>query len=427
VKLIALFAILIVLPIAALVAAVSLALDDAPALPAQPRFGMADVALGRSLMDRYDPRHLPSEVTTRIVVTEADLNAILNASVASVPGLRARATVRRAGLVAAATFELPFAANPFGRYLNLRVAIPPSSDGFEVSRLAVGRIELPTGLVKPLLRTVIDFYAGSGKGEPIVDSIRTVAFSDGRAVVSYRPPESLIEDLKTVAAKAARVGDPESVRVYFAEIWDTLETIPGPAPVSLARFIGPVFARAKERSVSGDPVAENRSALLALAIFFGDLRFDQFAGQSLSDEVRQRHPRLHYFRLRGRDDWSRHFTVSIGLAVTGWKRLADVAGEVKEADDARGSSGFSFTDLAADRAGTRLAEEALASRAAATRIQEALAGTVAEDTIFPSVAGLPDSLSAAEFRRRFGNLDSDRYAEMVAEIDRRIDRLPLYR
>jgi hypothetical protein len=248
VKLIALFAILIVLPIAALVAAVSLALDDAPALPVQPRFGMADVARGRALMDRYDPRHLPSEVTTRIAVTEADLNAILNASVASVPGLRARATVRRAGLVATATFELPFAANPFGRYLNLRVAIPPASEGFEVSRLAVGRIELPTGLIKPFLRTMLDFYAGTGKGEPIVASIRSVAFSDGRAVVSYRPPENLIDDLKTVAARAARVGDPESVRVYFTEISDTLEATPGPAPVSLARGSGPPIARAHARS-----------------------------------------------------------------------------------------------------------------------------------------------------------------------------------
>ncbi|MFT3975115.1 MAG: hypothetical protein QM699_17230 [Amaricoccus sp.] len=43
----------------------------------------------------------------------------------------------------------------------------------------------------------------------------------------------------------------------------------------------------------------------------------------------------------------------------------------------------------------------------------------------PPIDGLPSGLSEAEFRRRFGDVDSPAYAAMVAEIRRRVAALPL--
>ena len=55
-------------------------------------------------------------------------------------------------------------------------------------------------------------------------------------------------------------------------------------------------------------------------------------------------------------------------------RLSDVIGLYKEIEDSRGGSGFSFNDIAADRAGTRFGEKAVASEDSARGI--ATAGSV---------------------------------------------------
>ena len=45
----------------------------------------------------------------------------------------------------------------------------------------------------------------------------------------------------------------------------------------------------------------------------------------------------------------------------------------------------------------------------------------------PRVDDLPEHMSEAEFKRRFGGAGDPRYERVVARIDRRIDQLPLYR
>jgi hypothetical protein len=45
----------------------------------------------------------------------------------------------------------------------------------------------------------------------------------------------------------------------------------------------------------------------------------------------------------------------------------------------------------------------------------------------PATRDLPEFMPEAEFKRRFGGIDAPAYKKMVAEIDRRIAALPLYR
>jgi hypothetical protein len=45
----------------------------------------------------------------------------------------------------------------------------------------------------------------------------------------------------------------------------------------------------------------------------------------------------------------------------------------------------------------------------------------------PATADLPEFMQEAEFKRRFGGIDGAEYKKMMAEIDRRIAALPLYR
>ena len=95
--------------------------------------------------------------------------------------------------------------------------------------------------------------------------------------------------------------------------------------------------------------------------------------------------------------------------------------------DSEGPSGFSFTDIGADRAGVRFAKQSIASPASARAMQRALARPIEEAQFFPQVRDLPEGLSEAEFRRRYGDINSVEYQRMIAEIDRRIVAIPLYR
>ncbi|PKO40893.1 MAG: hypothetical protein CVU33_01690 [Betaproteobacteria bacterium HGW-Betaproteobacteria-6] len=104
--------------------------------------------------------------------------------------------------------------------------------------------------------------------------------------------------------------------------------------------------------------------------------------------------------------------------------MADAIGVYKEMADARHGRGFSFADLAADRAGTRFGE--LLS-GAAPRLDALLDKAFSDGDLIPLISDLPESISAAEFRRQFGNTGSPAYRQLTTEIERRLDALPLYK
>jgi hypothetical protein len=98
----------------------------------------------------------------------------------------------------------------------------------------------------------------------------------------------------------------------------------------------------------------------------------------------------------------------------------------KEIADSRGGSGFSFNDIAADRAGTRFGELA-ANIATAKKLQQRLVAGVTEKDLMPATADLPEFMQEAEFKRRFGGVDAPEYKKMMANIERRIAALSLYK
>jgi hypothetical protein len=128
--------------------------------------------------------------------------------------------------------------------------------------------------------------------------------------------------------------------------------------------------------------------------------------------------------LHGRHDWAQHFMVSAALAAWAGEPLADAIGLYKELADARGGSGFSFGDLTADRAGTRLGEMAAVDP---ERLAGLLARNPTDADLMPAAADLPENLSQREFQRRFGGVDAAAYREMVERIEARIEALPAYR
>jgi hypothetical protein len=114
------------------------------------------------------------------------------------------------------------------------------------------------------------------------------------------------------------------------------------------------------------------------------------------------------------------------MSAGGDSRFADAVGLFKEWQDSQGGSGFSFVDLAADRAGTRLGEQAVASPELARKVQQRLAEGLRDQDLLPPLLDLPEGLSERHFEERFGGIDGEPYLQMRAAIELRLDTLPLY-
>lgn len=127
--------------------------------------------------------------------------------------------------------------------------------------------------------------------------------------------------------------------------------------------------------------------------------------------------------MRGRRDLAQHFFVSALLAATTGAGAAQTAGLAKELSDAQGGSGFSFADVAADRAGIRFAQGVLEKKIPLGM----LALTFSVPSYMPDVNGLPEKLAARDLATQFGNKDDPRLLKQIREIDQRISLLPGYR
>ena len=91
--------------------------------------------------------------------------------------------------------------------------------------------------------------------------------------------------------------------------------------------------------------------------------------------------------------------------------------------DAKKGSGFSFADLAADKAGVMFASQVLTGKVCCARLSERF-------SVFdymPSVDRLPEGMGWDEFVADYGRESSERYRLTIQDIVRRIQALPPYR
>lgn len=187
------------------------------------------------------------------------------------------------------------------------------------------------------------------------------------------------------------------------------------------------FAFAEDNSHRTDPVQANKAAVLALGIIFGDEKVAKVARREVDPEWRERIGVLRErVTLRGRSDSPRHFWVSAALLVLTDETRAAAVGTGKELmDSTPGGSGFSFTDLAANRAGILFALAATRSAESAVATQGLVAGGLGGDDYCPEIADLPEGLSRDRFQAEYGGLAGDRTREVLADIDRRMTTRPV--
>lgn len=127
--------------------------------------------------------------------------------------------------------------------------------------------------------------------------------------------------------------------------------------------------------------------------------------------------------ILGRRDLAQHFVVSSYLAAAGGTQLAITSGLMKEMADSNGGSGFSFVDMAANRAGILFAGSVLNKRVSLQTVGDKF--TIA--AFMPSVDELPEGLTATQMLTEYGPQNDDRFQRELKRIDQRLLELPTYR
>ena len=394
-----------------------LMLDDAPAIEPPAQFHRTDLAWIKSLFEKHDPRNQPSDVIQSIQLDENELNRLLNYAVElrHVNGIAAELTPGTATLTA--TLTVP--RNPFGRYLNLTAEIAEAPDGIRIESLQLGSLPLPGALADGTARLAHRWLRRDETYATLADAFSRVTFGENQATLDYRWRPELLTRLERKSAELLATPQEQARMLAYAEQLETLLKLhPRNSTVPLVSVIAPLFAHAQQ--AGGDAAEENRAALTALAAYLSGISLPRLM-QGDSPSIR-RAPRV-LLSLHGRRDFAEHFMISAALTVNGGSRLANAIGLIKEEEDADKGSGFSFTDLAANRAGVLLGERA--TGAAAARMQRLLAAARNDADLLPDFRDLPEFMPQAEFDRRFGPVGSARYQRVIDGIDARLAAHPL--
>ncbi|MFO7541226.1 MAG: hypothetical protein R6W97_00255 [Thiobacillus sp.] len=394
-----------------------LALDSAPAIEPPSQFHRSDFAWVKSLFQKHDPRKQTPDVVYSIRLDEAELNLLLNYAVElrRIGGIAAELTPDQATLTA--TLLVP--SNPFGRYLNITADVTGLPDGIQVKSLLLGNLPLPGALADWTAHLVHRWLRRDPTYATLADAFTRVHFDENQATLDYRWHPDLLTQIERKSAELLIAPEDQARLLAYTERLNTLiKRHPHGSVVPLVTIIAPLFAQAP---TAGDDLAgENRAALTAMAAYLSGVSLPRL----LKGDTRsiRRAPGV-LLSLYGRRDFAEHFIISSALAVNGGSRLANDIGLSKEEEDAKRGSGFSFTDLAANRAGVKLGVRATGKQAA--RVRQQLAAARVDADLLPDFRDLPEFMAQAEFDRRFGPVNSPRYLRVINGIDARLAAHPL--
>ena len=409
----------LVLPAALLVAG----LEAEPLVPLKVKTTPEDVARAKALVRQYDPRGRPAGELRTLELPERDVAFVLDHVVGQLGPAAADVDLRDGAATVSLSVRAP--ENPRGRFFNLGVDLVQVPGGLEIEALRLGAVTVPPAVARGIGWLARAAIARSDALQAVIAGVNGYRVTPDRLVVVYQWQPELVERVKTKgAALLVDAADRERLMAYAAAIAAaTRDAASAAGKTPLTEVLGPVFDQARARTGStGNAAAENRAAIIATMLYLQGVDVPRLLGEP--GDARHR-GKARMLTLRGRRDFAQHFVLSAGIAAAGGSRLADAVGLFKELDDSRGGSGFSFTDLAADRAGVRFAEAATGP--AASRAQDLMSARPQESYFMPDTRGLPERMPEAEFARRFGEVDSPRYREVADDIERRIDALALHR
>ena len=372
---------------------------------------------------------------TSIRINQQEVNGLTALLHRAFPVVNADVRLSKYGAAAEASVELPLPN--FIKYLNINAYISPSTNGLVIDEVSIGGLKVSGKFFLSLVRFAADHFVKEQLADKALAMITAVDINEERLIVHISLDNELLamkekdaSFLMSIRDDLALFGNVETISFYYQSLSEfaALQN----KNSSIALYIRHLFDLASARtSISNEYLAveENKAAITALIIYFGADRFELLVGDVIVREHEQlvvRNRLRRHTTLQNRPDLQKHFIYSMALQLFSSHGASDAIGEYKEfLDTNKGGSGFSFADLQADRAGTRLAMIVTKSEQQAKRAQAILA-FVTDEQLLPSIEGLEEGLNEDSFEKKFKDVRSKDYQKTLKEIDNRLKSLPVY-
>lgn len=331
------------------------------------------------------------------------------------------------------------ALHPLGEWLNVRArfSAPPSGPPV-LQAVQVGELSIPPALALWVGRHLARSQGGAELVALGLSAIDTVELSPTRvsATVRWRPelsaqasallvPPEMVEALSRAHQQLATLlAQPAPGDRHGRPRWDrpVSEVLPALMGAAQQRSLA-LALTASAPSLQEEAARDNRAALLVLGLYVNRVSLATLVPAARNWAALP----ARALTLQGREDWAQHYLTSAAMATDLGGRLSDLIGMYKELLDAAPQgqgSGFSFNDLAADKAGVRLGRLAMHDP---LTLQTRLASLQADTDLLPDVRDLPEFLTEAQLHQRYGGIDAPAYQALMQDIDRRIAQTPALR
>ncbi|MFC1751448.1 hypothetical protein ACFL2V_22000, partial [Pseudomonadota bacterium] len=329
-----------------------------------------------------------------ISFTERDINAVLAFITRNNDQISASANIDKE--ITHITFSIYVPKNPFGDYINFQVGIPSTKQTLTFAYFKLGNIAIPGDIALSITQTGLDHYLGDAIGSELINSVKAVRVLHQRIRITYNPIQNITDKVTAVITRTsganrslALPADPELIPRYYAYL--CRQHIPREQH-SLGIYLSSLLTLANkplpdnEKTISA--AEHNKAALYAMAIYLGTEEFNVLVGAIPKQVLQHCQRNAPKTTLMERKDLSLHFIYSAAFKLIADSDISFSMGELKELQDSLyGGSGFSFVDLAADRAGIRFTELAT-SPEGALPIQKQASLFTNESLFFPDTSGL---------------------------------------
>ena len=378
-----------------------------------------DVVRARKLLHE-GAKTKPDEIGT-IELSQPDLNLAANYLLNRYTKSAVKIELKKNVLRFTVTMTLP--KNTYGQYLNIsfRLGIEENNDLPELTKFKAGKLLLPAKFAAFVINTLIKYSSLNEYFILATQPIKIIKIDTQKiSITYYSSKESLIQ------AQNFLTQDPSNpaLHIYQQKITEVLLQHDPAWRLSLAELLKPLFELALRRSTLENAIEQNKLVIMATNNYVNNKETNKLLAISNTKELpKKNYPTFLYKRI----DLAQHFIASAAITSSINGQIAKAVGEEKELNDANGGSGFSFIDLAADKAGTHFGEIATSSPENARKIQKAMSEIKDYTDFMPDPRDLPEHMDKTEFNERYQSVDSNAYKELLKQIDERISATPIYR
>lgn len=418
------FGYVMVLIIGSVLALPFLIVDKSRIVPPTQAVSASEAKTAETITRLFHKQLLGGASNVELSLTNDELAAVLKVASYSFPRLDLESRITSFGLSLVATAKLE--VKGFTRYINVSCILTNGYHGADIESCKVGALRLPGTILLPILEYGLQTFVGRHSLAVWQQIMTNISFERNRLTVKNIDSVSIRPALQATIGEAQNfVAGSERVRKQDVEAYLKFLSAQSFSTKSLLAPINVLFTEVSRQTLNGDATRRQQqvsAAVWALTIHFGHTRFGRLLG---IEGVIEQGPRR---TLKGREDLALHFLFSAFLQLNGGTKTAFSIGEIKELIDSNaGGSGFSFSDVVADKAGLIFAEYLTSPGTDLQMASLTLAQADSEDVFMLDISARPDGISEQEFSRRYQSINSPEYKQIMQEISKDIRQLSLYR